>query len=654
MRKSIFLGIFLVNIHLLPAQKLVPVDFSFRSIVANSTDSLTNEMLSNVVTEVILQKEQAVWLGTGLGVSVIRDSLTIETLPRSAIWSSPGDTGLIEKDILEVEKDTLLPEGGISAMAVSGQGSLMLIAVAGSENGIPVGKGVAYSKNAATESLINWRYYFQPMDLENQTYPPFAGAYLAALPITVPQANVTYDVAFSDEFVWIASWAGGLRRAKKPPPPELGGPVDPLEFIRIPLPMDDQFELTTCVDPTAYPDSSYERTYVYKIDIYNWLLRDYYYNPRDPEDDCDTLFHFSDDGTWNNIPKVIVVNALGIILDPGIEGDTVLSYPPDPTNYDDWVLANPETWVLTCGNHNHKAFSVLAYGDTVWVGTANGINRGIFKLFEGAHCVDWEHYSYPTHGLSGNFVVGLALQMHKGKRVIWAATVNADDPTEQRGVSYTTNDGLSWNTALLGERVYNITAHDSLVFAATANGLWKTEDGINWARYNPARQAIPVPNTAIHSTDEVLANEVYSVAFDYSDTSIWIGTGDGAAHSYDLDGLNWKIFRAEYDRDEVYAYPNPFSPYTHNVIGGDGYVRFHTNEWSGTVVIDLDVYNFAMEKVFTGSFNRRDPSSGALKWNGRDMDGRLVNNGVYFVKLNYPKNQTSKPSPHWVKLIVVK
>jgi hypothetical protein len=313
-----------------------------------------------------------------------------------------------------------------------------------------------------------------------------------------------------------------------------------------------------------------------------------------------------------------------------------------------------------CGNHNHKAFSVLAYGDTLWVGTANGINRGIVGIVpeEASSCIDWEHYSYPTHGLSGNFVVGLALQMHKGKRVIWAATVNADDPTEQRGVSYTINDGLSWNTALLGERVYNITAHDSLVFAATANGLWKTEDGINWARYKPARQAIPVPNTAIHSTDEVLANEVYSVAFDsrpyYGDNSIWIGTGDGAAYSYDLDGLNWKIFRAEYDRDEDYAYPNPFSPYTHNVIGGDGYVRFHTNEWSGTFVIDLDVYNFAMEKVFAGSFDRRDASSGALKWNGRDTQGRLVNNGVYFVNLKYPENQTSKPSAHWVKLIVVK
>jgi hypothetical protein len=256
--------------------------------------------------------------------------------------------------------------------------------------------------------------------------------------------------------------------------------------------------------------------------------------------------------------------------------------------------------------------------------------------------------------------------MYKGKRIIWAATVNADDPTEQRGVSYSANDGLSWNSTLLGERVYNITAHDSLVFAATASGLWKTEDGINWARYSRVKQDIHVQNTTIHNTDEVLANEVYSVAFDTSSfwievdgsqedhNSIWIGTGDGVAHSYDLDGRNWKIFRAEYDKDEDYAYPNPFSPYTHNVIGGDGYVRFHTNEWSGTFVIDFDIYNFALEKVFAGSFDRRVASSGALKWNGRDTQGRLVNNGVYFVKLTYPKNQTSKPSPHWVKLIVVK
>ena len=562
MRKSTILGIFLVNIHLLPAQKLVPADFSFRSIVADSTDSLNslNKMLSNVVTEVILQKDQAVWLGTGLGVSVIRDSLTVDTLPDT--------TGLVGG--ISGAHTNRLPQGGISAMAASGQGSILLIAVAGSENDIPVGKGVAFTTNA-TDSVINWTYYDQPIDNELSDTIPFGDiGFVVALPITVPQANVTYDIAFSDEFAWIASWAGGLRRYK----------LEDKTWERVPLPMDDQFELTTCIDTSYVPIGG------------KYILKDFYLNPRDP-----------------------------------IDG----------------------------GNHNHKTFSVLTYGDTIWVGTANGINRGILGS---GNCVDWEHYSYPTHGLSGNFVVGLAMQMFNGKRIIWAATVNADDPTEQRGVSYTVNDGLSWNTALLGERVYNITAHDSLVFAATANGLWKTEDGINWARYKPAQQAIPVPNTAIYSTDEVLANEVYSVAFDnrpyYGNNSIWIGTGDGVAHSYDLDGLNWKIFRAEYDQDEDYAYPNPFSPYTHNVIGGDGYVRFHTNEWSGTFVIDLDVYNFAMEKVFAGSFDRRNASSGALKWNGRDTQGRPVHNGVYFVKLNYPENQASKPSPHWVKLIVVK
>ena len=574
MRIFIILGIFILNIHSLPAQKLVPADFSFRTLIADSTDSLTssNNMRSNIVTEIILATDSTVWLGTGLGVSVIRDSLTVETLP-----SSP--------ELIEGSPDTLLPEGGISAMAASGQGRVMLIAVAGSENDIPVGKGIAYTTNA-TDSVIGWEYFKQPIDRQAAN-PPLDTAqwsgeggvlYFAALPITVPQANVTYDIALSDEFAWIASWAGGLRRKNF---------LDNT-WQRVPLPMDHQFELITCAAIDSNGDSTY-------IEVRNpnfvgvpphkmFVLRDYYLNPRDPDDD---------------------------------------------------------------GNHNHKAFSVLVYGDTIWVGTANGINRGIIDA-SADDCIDWEHYSYPTHGLSGNFVVGLALQMHKGKRIIWAATVNADDPTEQRGVSYTTNDGLSWNTALLGERVYNITAHDSLVFAATANGLWKTEDGINWARYKPAQQYIP------YSTDEILANEVYSVAFDTGDTSIWIGTGDGVAHSYDLDGENWKIFRAEYDQDEYYAYPNPFSPYTHNVIGGDGYVRFHTNEWSDTPVIDLEVYNFAMEKVFTESFDRGNASSGALKWNGRDMEGRLVNNGVYFVKLNYSENQNSKPSPHWVKLIVVK
>lgn len=564
MKRFIFYIIIILNADFISAQKLFPSDYAFRSIIADSTDSLlssTNTMRSNVVTEIILQSDNLVWLGTGLGISIVRDSLTVETLQDTMELTNGAYTNRI-------------PSGGISAMTTGDPGGpyekFMFAAAAGSENDIPIGKGIVFTTDA-TDSTINWIYYDQPMDDALSDTIPFGDiGFIAVLPVTVPQANVTYDMDLSEEFAWTASWAGGLRRFK----------FSDQVWERVPLPMDNQYELTTC------KDTSYVRVGG------KYILKDFYLNPRDP---------------------------------------------------------------LDGGNHNHKAFSVLSYGDTIWVGTANGINRGILGS---GNCIDWEHYSYPMDNLSGNFVVGLEAQRLNGKRIIWAATVNADDPTEQRGLSYTIDDGLSWNTALLGERIYNIASFDSLVFAASANGLWKTEDGINWALYNPAHQAIPVPNTAIYNIDEVLADEVYSVAFDdrpyYGDRSIWIGTGDGAAHSYDLDGLNWKIFRAEYDINEDYAYPNPFSPYTHNVRNDNGYVRFHTNEWPGTFVIDIDIYNFAMEKVYAGSFDKRISSSGALKWDGRDQQGAYVHNGVYFVKLTYPENQSSKPSPHWVKLIVVK
>jgi len=563
MKQLLFFAVLLCSMNCINAQKLFPSDFAFRTINVDSTDTLlnTNEMRSNVVTEVILQGDKSVWLGTGLGISIIRDSVTIQEL----------------KDTLELTNGSptsRLPMGGISAMVTGDIGGsyeeFMLAAVAGSENDIPIGKGIVFTTDV-TDDTINWVYYDQPIDDALSDTIPFGDiGFIAVLPVTVPQANVTYDMDLSEEYAWTASWAGGLRRFKL---------IDEV-WERVPLPMDSQYELTTC------EDTSYVRVGA------KYILKDYYLNPRDP---------------------------------------------------------------LDGGNHNHKAFSVLSYSDTIWVGTANGINRGIFGS---GNCINWKHYSYPMDNLSGNFVVGLEIQRLNGKRIIWAATVNADDPTEQRGLSFTIDDGLSWNTALLGERIYNIAAFDSLVFAASANGVWKTEDGINWALYKPARQAIPIPNTVIYDLDEVLADEVYSVAFDnrsyYGDRSIWIGTGDGAAHSYDLDGLNWKIFRADYDINEDYAYPNPFSPYTHNVLNDNGYVRFHTNEWSGTFVIDIDVYNFAMEKVYAESFDKRIASSGTLKWDGRDQQGVIVHNGVYFVKLTYPENQSSKPSPHWVKLIVVK
>ena len=115
----------------------------------------------------------------------------------------------------------------------------------------------------------------------------------------------------------------------------------------------------------------------------------------------------------------------------------------------------------------------------------------------------------------------------------------------------------------------------------------------------------------------------------------------------DSDGTNWKIYRANFDPDEVYAYPNPFSPYEHNQFQGSGYVHIHA-DIKLSLVVKMDIFNFGMEPVLQKQFDRRQASTGSLKWDGKDKNGRMVDNGTYFIRLEY--DQKVK----WIKLIVIK
>ena len=157
MKRFIFYIVLLFNTDLIYAQKLFPSDYAYRSVIADSTDSLllsTNTMLSNVVTEVILQADNLVWLGTGLGISIISDSLSVKTLQDTL-------------DLTNGSYTTRIPRGGISAMTTGDQGGpyekFMFAAAAGSENDIPIGKGIVFTTDA-TDSTINWIYYDQPID----------------------------------------------------------------------------------------------------------------------------------------------------------------------------------------------------------------------------------------------------------------------------------------------------------------------------------------------------------------------------------------------------------------------------------------------------------------------------------------------------------
>ena len=541
------------------AQLSTPDRFALR--LAAQDTSLSEGLLSNIVAEIRIVGDSLTWFGTGRGLAM-HDGKSVYS--HRTTLDSLAD-GQVTK---------MLPLGGIPAVAV--MNDTMAVAYSGDNGSIQVGYGLTltYNAQAVKDSAgISWIYLNQPMDVDADTLRPFGEGFFRSLPVTVPEANVTYDAFLYGDYLWTASWAGGLRRFH----------LDNRNWEVIPMPMDQQDSLSFC--------SGFDET----DDLGRNILPGYYLNPRDPADG---------------------------------------------------------------GNHNHKAFSVLVNGDTLWAGTANGINRGIminewqevtpgnFQLF---NCIEWVHYTYQNADLSGNFVVGLAKQLWNGGTTIWAATMNADTPGEIRGLSYTRDGGLTWKTTLLGERIYNITAKDSLVLASSQSGLWKSFDGENWALYSPAI------DTTFMAQSEILTDIVYTSVIDerkINVPSLWVGTSNGAALSTDLQGSSWTIFQTEYDSTEFYAYPNPFSPLNHNQMGNEGYVRFHT----GTIIntqVELDIFNFAMEKVFQDNFDL-NLYDGALKWDGRDMNGVLVDNGVYFIRMKYASSVNKSPQYFWDKLIVVK
>ena len=546
MKKNIQLIIFFVFIaQTVFGQYNLKQDFRLDKI---SSAYLSEEpgLRSNIINCIALQGDMTTWIGTGQGISVMHDSLSVFTLDTMHL----------------VEEEPRFLFDSIASMSV--QDDLFALAGASQENGIPSGTSIYITEDGLSEQ-IEWNRFEQPVDILSDSLAEIGAGYFKARPVTKALTNVTYDMDISGDYLWIVSWAGGLRRLT------IHGLY---KWERIPLPKDDQVELNTC-----NPDNFNESEGIL-------ILNDYYMDSSDPG-----------------------------------QG----------------------------GNHNHKGFSVLAYGDTVWVGTANGINRGI--LGENG-CVDWRHYSHPTDNLSGNWVLSIAKQEYNSERIIWAVTVNAILQTEQRSVSFTRDDGESWEIveALIGERCHDISIVGSTVLIASDSGLWKSDDGINWELIPPAVEATPV------SSDEILNNSVYSVAADnreyYGKSLIWIGTPDGLARSYNFTRHNWQIYRAEYDINETYAYPNPFSPYSHNQLNGDGWVRFNIGNFS-VKPVDLNIYNFSLEEVYSKRFDWQS-NPGAVKWNGRDYRGELVANGVYFVNLQFSESEDSTKKNHWVKLVVVK
>jgi hypothetical protein len=295
------------------------------------------------------------------------------------------------------------------------------------------------------------------------------------------------------------------------------------------------------------------------------------------------------------------------------------------------------------GRLEHRVFSAHFDGTSLWVGSAGGIHK---TSDDGLTWTTFTHGNQ-TRGISGNFVVAVSSQTFGGRNVVWAATVEALDTAEFRALSWTEDGGLTWDIGLEGEFVHNVAVDPATgaVYAATDNGLFKTSDiGRTWALFPPIRDS--------EDGEGVYTTEMTSAAVDGSG-GLWVGSVDGLARTVD-NGLTWTVFHAHprpgTDKTpSTYAYPNPFSPMRHNVISGDGHVRFRYRTETPVTVTVL-VYDFGMNPVRTvvSGKDRPEPGDWAETWDGRNDIGEWVANGVYFYRIS-----CDNKSPLWGKVVVV-
>lgn len=172
-----------------------PQMFKISKAQKNQVSNIAISPNSNGIDDIIALGD-TVWLGTDNGPSLSTDG--------GNSWQNFGGT----KDFGSEGTSAIGYDNGTFWVATAHTSEI-------NNEQVQVGSGLHYT----TDGGNTWVNIPQPTDssydsslvygVNNGTdYPK-----IRALPVTVPQQNVTYDIAFTPGTVWITSWASGLRKS---------------------------------------------------------------------------------------------------------------------------------------------------------------------------------------------------------------------------------------------------------------------------------------------------------------------------------------------------------------------------------------------------------------------------------------------------------
>jgi len=305
----------------------------------------------------------------------------------------------------------------------------------------------------------------------------------------------------------------------------------------------------------------------------------------------------------------------------------------------------------------HRTFSVMAYNDTVWIGTASGIGRS----FDGGDSwtnlrvrVDETGRLIPGN-IAADWVVALERQVRTdGVGVIWAGARLTTSPEGQfHALSHSEDNGDTWSFAGPTFAWDFAFAADS-VWASTNDGVFLSADG------GQVWESVLIEDTDRREVLLGTAIGAETVPMDDGSQVLWVGASNGLGRSDD-GGQSWTILSfpvktSTMDTHEIvglaglvepnsttYAAPNPFSP------ARDERARL-VYSLARSAQVTIDIYDFASRHVRTLILGatREGPGNHGDNWDGRDDDGAIVANGVYFFRV-----ETSAGNQAFGKVVVL-
>ncbi|MFP4459083.1 MAG: hypothetical protein ACLFSQ_05805 [Candidatus Zixiibacteriota bacterium] len=272
----------------------------------------------------------------------------------------------------------------------------------------------------------------------------------------------------------------------------------------------------------------------------------------------------------------------------------------------------------------------------IWDGSGGGISMSE----DGGKT--WENFTATDDSvsISGNWVVAIEVQRLDTTSIVWAVTKKALGTAEYNAISYTTDNGQSWEVTADGAYGWNFAFCDSIVFCATSAGLLRAKyPELEWDTltiYDPIDMV------------EVTNDEI--VGLHYAHGHLFVGTNQGLAISDNICNLGddytfhliSKFPSLPSEGEDSYAYPSPFSPYS----DGACFIVFPMQE-AGNV--DIKVYDWVLDEVAIIE-NGTYYSAGTQRaqWYGKNRNGKDAANGVYFIKVETPSDS------YWTKVMLVK